>query len=47
MFLSFKKEKEGIFTCGNDNLAKFFGKGSTNLESKDALEMNGLIIENI
>ena len=47
MFLSLKKEKEGIVTFGNDNLAKILGKGTISLGSKDALAKNVLLIENM
>lgn len=42
-----KTKNEGTVTFGNENSTKILGKGIVSLGSKDALEKNVLLIENM
>jgi hypothetical protein len=47
IFVTLKKEKDGSVSFGNDNSTKIIGKGTIKLGSKDAMEENVLLVENM
>jgi hypothetical protein len=46
-FVTLKKERDGLVSFGNDNSTKIIGKGTVKLGSKDAMEENVLLVENM
>jgi hypothetical protein len=46
-FVTLKKERDGSISFGNDNSTKIIGKGTVKLGSKDAMEENVLLVENM
>jgi hypothetical protein len=46
-FITLKKERDGLVSFGNDNSTKFTGNDTIKLESKDAMEENVLLVEDL
>jgi hypothetical protein len=46
-FIALKKERDGSISFGNDNLARIIGKGTVKIESKDVMEENVLLVEDM
>ena len=46
-FLTLWKERDGLVSFGNDDLAKIIGKGTVRIENKNTKEENVLLVEDM